>query len=269
MPRGPAGPSGRRPSGRRSQDRGGEVGDAGRAMLERQAQPRRPRAGEREQIRIVGLRQEHDPGVVGEVRRQELRDGDRSRGRGSRAARSCGRGSRSARTCPARRRPSPRTRPTREHLVAVGARQALDPGLGQDRLEQAAGAAVGIGDEDPLVAVARGRRAIRSRTAPGIPSGRLWRSGGRQATSRPGTCAVTSSSSRASAPQPITRARPLVRRCGLRLDIGPQSIGPGLRTCCAAVAAGQRAGQARRACRGGREQGLDPRPVPAAASSAG
>src|SRR5438045_6072127 len=49
--------------------------------------------------------------------------------------------------------------------------------------------------------------AIRRRTAPGIPPGRLWRSGGRQATSRPGIRAVTSSSSRARAPQPITRAR--------------------------------------------------------------
>src|SRR4051812_8009491 len=40
-----------------------------------------------------------------------------------------------------------------------------------------------------------------------MPSGRLWRSGARQATSRPGTRSATARSSRASAPQPITRAR--------------------------------------------------------------
>ena len=43
-----------------------------------------------------------------------------------------------------------------EELVAVGARQALDALLREDRVEQAAGAAVGIGDEDPLVAVGAG-----------------------------------------------------------------------------------------------------------------
>ena len=41
-------------------------------------------------------------------------------------------------------------------LVAVGAGQALDALLGEDAVEQAAGAAVGVGDEDPLVAVGAG-----------------------------------------------------------------------------------------------------------------
>ena len=54
-------------------------------------------------------------------------------------------------------------------LVAVGAGQALDALLGDDRVEQAARAAVGVGDEDPVVASAapadpladRGRDAAR------------------------------------------------------------------------------------------------------------
>ena len=37
-------------------------------------------------------------------------------------------------------------------LVAVGAGQALDALLGDDRIEQAARAAVGIGDEDAVIA---------------------------------------------------------------------------------------------------------------------
>src|SRR6476620_1801917 len=61
---------------------------------------------------------------------------------------------------------------------------------------------------------------MRARTAPGMPPGRLWRSGDRHATSTPGRVAVTSTSSRASAPQPMTRVVPRAAsslRCGTTL----------------------------------------------------
>ena len=80
--------------------------------------------------------------------------------------------------------------PPGEELVAVGAGQALDALLGEERVEQAAGAAVGVGDEDPLVAVGAGLADPVADLA-GIRSGRLWRSGERQATSTPGRPPVT------------------------------------------------------------------------------
>ena len=119
-------------------------------------------------------------------------DGDRSRGRGSRAARSCGRGSRSARRSPGSSSAiAANVAPAGEELVAVGARQPLDALLGEDRIEQAAGAAVGVGDEDPLVAVARAP-ADRARTAAGSRRAGCGGRRGRQATSSPGRSAPSS-----------------------------------------------------------------------------
>jgi hypothetical protein len=44
--------------------------------------------------------------------------------------------------------------PAGEELVAMSTGQALDALFGEDRVQQAAGAAVGVGDEDPFVALA-------------------------------------------------------------------------------------------------------------------
>ena len=129
-----------------------------------------------EQLRVVGLGEVDEAPVVRRSTSARAPGGGRCRGRGSRAARSCGRGSRSARTSPAPRRPSGEGGAAGEELVAVGARQALDALLREDRVEQPAGAAVGIGDEDPLVAVARGPRGSAPGPASGIRSGRLCRS---------------------------------------------------------------------------------------------
>ena len=99
-----------------------------------------------------------------------------------------------------------------EELVAVGAGQALDALVGEDRVEQAAGAAVGVGDEDPLVAVARAARIRVADGARGCRRAGCGASGGRQATSTSGQAARSAStSSRASAPQPMTRTRGGIR----------------------------------------------------------
>src|SRR5262245_42003765 len=60
---------------------------------------------------------------------------------------------------------------------------------------------------------------MRSLTSSGMRSGRLWRSGDRQATSMPGRPAVVATSSRASAPHPITSARSSPAMT--RLDVCP------------------------------------------------
>ena len=135
---------------------GGEVPGAGRAVLEGEAQPVGGASGHREQVRVVGLGEVDDAGVVGEVRGLELGvavDAEAADheplevpgeevGEPERAGLGVGHGGERV--------------AAGEHLVAVGARQALDAFVGEHRVEQAAGAAVGIGDEDPLVAVGAG-----------------------------------------------------------------------------------------------------------------
>ena len=111
---------------------------------------------ERQQVRIVGLAEEHHPGVVGEVGGlqlgvavdseaaddeplevpgEEVREPERAR---------LGVGHGRERVAAG------------EHLVAMGARQPLDAFAGDDRVDQAARAAIGIRDEDPLEPVGAG-----------------------------------------------------------------------------------------------------------------
>ena len=74
-----------------------------------------------------------------------------------------------------------------EDLVAVRTRQALDPFVREDRVEQAAGAAVGVGDEDPLVAVGAGVADAASDGGRDAVRAGCGGPAARQATSRPGT----------------------------------------------------------------------------------
>ena len=171
------------PTTRSACDRGRELAEAGVAVLEREAEPlgRAPR--HRQQVRVVGLGEVDDPPVVAEVHRLELRvavdaeaaDHEPLEVAGEEVGQ------------PERRRllvgQSGEGRAAGEELVAVGARQPLDALLGEHRVEQAARAAVGVGDEDPLVAVAPALRGSAPGRAPGCLPGRLWSSGGRQATS--------------------------------------------------------------------------------------
>ena len=106
-----------------------------------------------DQGRIVGLGEVDEPGVVPEVRRQELGMAVQAQARESPAGRSCEPGSRSGRTSPGSSSLDGRERGgPGEELVAVGARQPLDALVGKGKVEQAAGPAVRVGDEDLLVA---------------------------------------------------------------------------------------------------------------------
>ena len=105
----------------------------------------------------------------------------RARGRGTRARRSAGRGSRSGRRCRAPRRASPR-RPRCRRRSRSSARPGSrsTPCRSSTRVERAAGAAVGVGDEDALVAALRARSSFAS-TAPAIRSGVEWSFAGQAA----------------------------------------------------------------------------------------
>jgi hypothetical protein len=125
-------------------------------VLEREPEPVRGRAGQRHQLRVLDLGEVHEPAVVREVHRLELRvavdaeaaDHEPLEVAGEEVGQPerrrlvlCHLGERLA---------------AGEELVAVGAGQPLDALLGDDRVEQAARAAVGVGDEDRLVAVGAG-----------------------------------------------------------------------------------------------------------------
>ena len=133
----------------------GQLAVARVAVLERKPS-RSARAGGpcAEQVRIVGLGEVDDAPVVAEVHRLELRvavdpeaaDHEPLEVAGEEVGQ------------PERRRllvgQAGEVGAAGEELVAMGAGQPLHALLGEDRVEQAAGAAVGVGDEDPLVAVA-------------------------------------------------------------------------------------------------------------------
>ena len=89
-----------------------EVAEPGVAVLECEPEP--CRGGPRVRERRRGPRSGPDRRGAGSCRNTSAaaRDGDRGRGRATRAGRNAGRGSRSGRTCRARRRAAPRT-PTR------------------------------------------------------------------------------------------------------------------------------------------------------------
>ena len=117
-------------------------------MLEGETEPPRGAARGRDKRGIVGLREVDEPGVVAEVDRQQLGMGVQTQPLDDESIEVAGQeigqeegpellvgdGSERLRA--------------RVELVAVGARQALDPFVGQHRVEQAARPAVGVGDED-------------------------------------------------------------------------------------------------------------------------
>jgi len=123
-------------------------------MLEGEAEPVGRATGHREEVGVVRLGEIDDPGVVGEVGRLELGmavDAETANDEplevpGEEVGQPEGRrlviGHRGE------------VRPAGEELVAVGAGQALDALLGEDGVEEAAGPAVGVGDEDLVVPVA-------------------------------------------------------------------------------------------------------------------
>ena len=90
----------------------------------------------------------------------------------------------------------------------------------QDPVEQPAGAAVGVGHQDPAVGSLRYSR-IFSRTRSGIRCGALWSHAGTQATSKAGTAFMFLkwTISRARAPQAITMVPALLRPARDRLAV--------------------------------------------------
>ena len=124
------------------------------AVLEREAEALSRAAGHREQVRVLGLGEVDEPAVVAEVHRLELRmavdpepaDHQPLEVPGEEVGQPEGGGLVLGQ--------AGEVGPAGEELVAMGAGQPLHAFLGEDRVQQAAGAAVGIGDEDPLVAVA-------------------------------------------------------------------------------------------------------------------
>jgi len=122
-------------------------------MLEGQAEPVGRATRHREEVRVVRLGEIHDPGVVGEVGRLELGMAVDAETANDEPLEVPGEEVREPERAGLRVGHRLECRAAREHLVAMGARQALDPFVGEDGIEQAAGAAVGVGDEDPLVSV--------------------------------------------------------------------------------------------------------------------
>ena len=201
------GGAGRRRSVRGRDDGGREVAEARASELEREAEPAGAATGRRDQRGIVGLGEVDEAAVVAEVDRQQLGMSVEAEARDDQpvevAGEEIGQEERAELLVGDRRE----GRGAGVELVAVGARQALDALLGQDRVEQAAGPAVGVGHEDVAVARARGLDLLAHEG--GDPPGRLWRVAGRQVRStlvRP-AWSMTATSSRASAPQPMTRTR--------------------------------------------------------------
>ena len=123
-------------------------------MLEHEAEAFGGAAGEDEQVRIVGLRQVDHALVVGEVHGLELRVAIDSEPSDHESLKVAGEEIRQPERARLVRSHRGEDRRPGEELVAMGAGEALDAFGRQDRVEQAAGPAVGVGDEDPLVAVA-------------------------------------------------------------------------------------------------------------------
>ena len=123
------------------------------AVLERQPETLRGAARHREQIRILGLGEVDEALVVTEVHRLKLRVPVDPETADHEPLEVAGQEVRQPERCRLPFSQGREVSAAREELVAVGAGQPLDAFVDENRIEEAARPAIGVGDEDLFVAV--------------------------------------------------------------------------------------------------------------------